>query len=283
VKMTVGTEENAAGLKQKTNERYSFLWNRHDAEKTPEEFHYDRMSRLLPTGHLAGRVLDAGCGQGIDSLRMAERGTCSVVSVDLSEGGAAITRQRTKHRTNVHVVRGDLERLPLAGEQFDFVYSYGVLHHTPHPEQGLSELVRVLKPGGLLAIYLYEDFADRSLAERALLKWVNTLRAITVAMPPRRLYRVCQAVSPIVYVCLTLPAKALKLIGLDSLSRRIPYHHGAHPFSMAADLYDRFAAPIEKRYSREMIGRWLSGHNLQGVNVSFMRGWVGYGRKPHAL
>ncbi len=278
--MSVEIETNAAGLKQKTNERYSFLWNRHDAEKTPEEFHYDRMSRLLPAGHLIGRILDAGCGQGIDSFRMAERTNGSVVSMDLSEGGAAVTRQRTQHLANVHVLRGDVERLPLIDGQFDFVYSYGVLHHTPHPEKGLSELVRVLKPGGLLAIYLYEDFQGRSAIERALLKLINGLRGVTVAMAPRQLYRLCLAGSPVVYVVLTLPAKFLKLLGFEKLSRRIPYHHGTGPFSMAADLYDRFAAPIEKRYSRAIIEKWLRGYGLQGVNVAFMRGWVGHGRKP---
>lgn len=255
------------------------MWRHDDAKNTPDEFHYDRVSRLLPPDHLHGLILDAGCGQGIDSLRMAQSCSGTVVSLDLSAGGVAVTRERTKHLGNVQVIRGDIERIPLKSEQFDFVYSYGVLHHTPHPEQGLRELVRMLKPGGLLAIYLYEDFKRRSVAERALLWSANRLRLMTVPMPPRLLYRFCQLGSPFIYLGLTLPAKGLELLGFSGLSRRIPYHHGTGPFSMAADLYDRFAAPIEKRYDRAQLEGWLTGQGLQHVNVVPLRGWLAYGKR----
>jgi len=267
-------------LKRKTAQRYSVLWSQSDPGQAPEGYHYDRLSRFLPAGHLRGWVLDAGCGDGIDTLRMAQRCHGSVVSVDLSPGGVALTKRRTQHLTNVQVLRADVERLPLASGQFDFVYSYGVLHHVPHPERGLFELVRVLKPGGLLALYLYEDFEQRSGFERALLWMVTLFRLATVQLPPRLLYRVCQVGSPIVYVCLTLPARLLARLGLTAVSRRIPYHHGTGPFRLAGDLYDRFAAPIEKRYSRSQIERWLRRADLESVAVAPMRGWVATGRKP---
>ena len=273
-------DTSTARLKRRTAQRYSLLWSQGDPTAAPAEYHYDRVSRLLPAGHLRGRILDAGCGDGIDSLRMAQRGQSAVVSVDLSPGGVAQTRRRTQHLGNVQVVRGDLERLPLTSDQFDFVYSYGVLHHLPHPERGLSELLRVLKPGGLLAIYLYEDFSERTGVERALLRGVNQLRRATVPLPPKVLYGLCRLGSPVVFVCLTLPARLLARLGQPALSRRIPYHHGAGPFSLAGDLYDRFAAPIEQRYSRSQIEQWLQRAGLEQVDVAAMRGWVAWGRKP---
>ena len=269
----------AIRLKQKTAQRYSVLWSQSNPAQAPKDYHYHRVSRLLPQGHLSGHILDAGCGDGIDTLHMAERSGGWVVSVDLSPAGVALTKRRTQHLPNVRVLRADIERLPLAGDQFDFVYSYGVLHHLPHPNRGLSELIRVLKPNGLLAIYLYEDFQGRSPIERAVLWGVNRARWVTVKMPPRLLYRLCQMGSPIVYVCLTVPAKVLARLRLTAISHRIPYHQGAGPFQMAGDLYDRFATPIERRYNNAQIKQWLSQAGLQEVTVAPQRGWVAYGRK----
>ena len=267
-------------VQYRTARRYDTLWGRGDPSQAPPEYHYDQVSRLLPPGHLSGYLLDAGCGKGIDSLRMAERSGCPLVSVDLSDAGVQQTRRRTSHLSNVHVVRADLEHLPLQGEQFDFVYSYGVLHHLPHPDRALAELVRVLKTGGMLAIYVYEDFATRSWVERRLLWVANQLRHVTVRMPPRWLYRCCQLLSPLVFLTCTVPAQLLARIpSLASWSTRIPYHHGRHSLRLTADLYDRLATPIERRYSRSAVERWLTMMGLADVRVLPLRGWVGYGRK----
>ena len=267
-------------VKRTTARRYDALWGRGDPTQTPPEYHYDRVSRLLPAGHLTGRLLDAGCGKGIDTLRLAERSGHSVVGIDLSSAGVQQARLRTRHLPNALIVRADLECLPLQGAQFDFVYSYGVLHHLPHPDAALAELVRVLKPGGLLAVYVYEDFSSRSWIERFFLWAANQLRHVTVRMPPRWLFRLCQLLSPLVFLVCTVPAMLLARVPfLEPLSRRIPYHHARRPLRLAPDLYDRLATPIERRYSRPAVERWLAGMGLTGVQVHPLRGWVGYGRK----
>ena len=267
-------------VKRRTALRYDALWGRETVLAAPAEYHYDKVSRLLPSGHLSGRLLDAGCGKGIDALRMAERSGCPLVGIDLSSAGVQQARRRTSHLPNVCVVRGDLERLPLQDGQFGFVYSYGVLHHLPHPEQALAELVRVLKTGGLLAIYVYEDFSSRSWIERLFLWVANQLRHVTVRMPPRMLFRFCQMLSPLVFLVCTVPAMLLARVPfLEPFSRRIPYHHARHPLRLAPDLYDRLATPIERRYSQSAVEEWLTGMGLTEVRVFPMRGWVGYGRK----
>jgi ubiquinone/menaquinone biosynthesis C-methylase UbiE len=271
---------NPAAVKDDTARRFGWLWAREYADTAQPRWHYDAVKPLLPEGHLTGVVLDAGCGAGHDSIRLAESGECRVIAVELSEEGAAQAARRASARENVSVVRGDLEQLPIHDQACDFVYSYGVLHHLPDPEQGFRELVRVLRPGGAIAIYVYEDFSTRTGAERALLGAVSGMRQLTTRIPRQVLYGMCQVASPLVFATMTLPARGLaKFERTRGLSLRIPFRHGASPMSLTGDLYDRFAAPIERRYSQAEIERWFRQAGLLNILVKPLRGWVGYGVK----
>lgn len=270
-----------AELKRQTAQHYGWLWTRSDLTAIPQGWHYQKIRALLPRGHLRGLVLDAGCGDGTDAVQLASSDSCWVIGVELSEEGVRQTARRAASYANVSVVQGDLEDLPLWDGVFDFVYCYGVLHHLPHPEQGFQELVRVLRTGGMLAVYVYEDFSTHTSLEQLLLRAVKGVRHVTVRVPPRMLYHLCRMLSPLIFFGLTVPAHLLARATLTKpLSERIPYRHGVSPMSLAADLYDRFAAPIERRYSKAQVERWFSSVGLVGVHVVPLRGWVGYGTKP---
>ena len=53
----------------------------------------------------------------------------------------------------------DAEDLPFENESFDWVYSWGVLHHTPNTERAVAEASRVLKPGGTAKIMIYHKYS----------------------------------------------------------------------------------------------------------------------------
>jgi SAM-dependent methyltransferase len=100
-------------------------------------------------------VLEIGCGNGADGARLAERGA-KYVGVDLTETAIGATREHFQLRG----LRGrfrleNAERLSFNGSSFDAVYSFGVLHHTPHPERAVAEIRRVLRPGGTARVMLY--------------------------------------------------------------------------------------------------------------------------------
>jgi ubiquinone/menaquinone biosynthesis C-methylase UbiE len=61
-------------------------------------------------------------------------------------------RQRAGELTNVELVIGDSEKLPFADSEFTTVLCTTSLHHYPHPERAITEMARVLTPGGRLAI-----------------------------------------------------------------------------------------------------------------------------------
>ncbi len=94
------------------------------------------------------RVLEIGVGMGADFLRWVRAGA-HATGLDLTERAVTLTRQRLEAEGLVADVRvADAEALPFPDGQFDIVYSWGVLHHTPDPGRALAEAARVLAPGG---------------------------------------------------------------------------------------------------------------------------------------
>lgn len=101
------------------------------------------------------RVLEIGVGMGADLLRWARAGA-TTTGVDLTMRAVTLTQERLDlegFRADIRVA--DAESLPFSDGQFDVVYSWGVLHHSPDPGQALAEAQRVLAPGGLLKVMLY--------------------------------------------------------------------------------------------------------------------------------
>jgi len=103
------------------------------------------------------RCLDAGCGNGRGILFMAAHGAAEVQALDFSQANVETSRKFAAEYgfANVTVRQGTIEALPFETGSFDFVWCNGVLMHTAHPNQCVSELARVLTPGGKSWIYVY--------------------------------------------------------------------------------------------------------------------------------
>jgi ubiquinone/menaquinone biosynthesis C-methylase UbiE len=100
-------------------------------------------------------VLDAGCGSGVVTRYLAARfPRASVLGCDYSVPLLREARDRSKGIENITFEEGNLLQLSFEGERFDLVVSRFVFHHHSWERQEaiLSELVRVLKPGGRLVV-----------------------------------------------------------------------------------------------------------------------------------
>jgi 2-polyprenyl-3-methyl-5-hydroxy-6-metoxy-1,4-benzoquinol methylase len=90
------------------------------------------------------RVLEIGCGLGTDTINFARAGA-SITAVDLSSKSLELARRRADVfgvADRVTFVEADAEQLSdyVAAEPYDLVYSFGVIHHSPHPERILDQI-----------------------------------------------------------------------------------------------------------------------------------------------
>jgi 2-polyprenyl-3-methyl-5-hydroxy-6-metoxy-1,4-benzoquinol methylase len=106
------------------------------------------------------RVLEIGCGLGTDTMNFLRAGA-RVTAVDLSSKSLELARQRAQVygvADRVQFVEADAERLAefVRPEPYDLVYSFGVIHHSPHPERILDQLRRhFVGPGSVLKLMVY--------------------------------------------------------------------------------------------------------------------------------
>ena len=125
------------------------------------------------------RILEIGCGTGQMSLYLA-RGRRMVIGADLTRaslelGAAAARRFRLDQ---VKFVETDLHRPGLRESAFDVLYSTGVLHHTPSPRAAFSRIVRLVRPGGMIVLGLYNAFARIPFRLRRLVARLSRFRYI---------------------------------------------------------------------------------------------------------
>ena len=225
------------------------------------------------------KVLDAGCGNGRFAYYAAKYGA-EVWAIDLGPA-VEIANTNTSAVGEAQVVQADLHRPPFAPATFDFIYSIGVLHHLPDPEAAFQNLLRYLKPGGEVQIYLYWKPEGQPI-KRALLAGVNSFRAITTRLPHSAVHALAFPAAVAAYLGFVLPYKILRSIpGARSLAEKLPMKQYANfPFRVCVnDQLDRFSAPIENRYTRKEVADWLSRAKLEKPQVNSAYGWVATGIK----
>ena len=99
-------------------------------------------------------ILEVGCGTGPVSRELAGRpGTGEVVGVDPSPVFLAAARKLAINLPNLNFIEGDGRSLPCEDHSFDAIIFHTTLSHVPEPQAALAEAFRVLRPGGVLAVF----------------------------------------------------------------------------------------------------------------------------------
>jgi ubiquinone/menaquinone biosynthesis C-methylase UbiE len=158
---TVQSQEETATVEEATGSHYGHLFQAFSDDSYWKEAAYLLRLRLDRNGiepdSLPGKsVLDVGCGGGRYTAAWRTLGGRPVLGVDVSPLNIATAHRRTSSLDDIDFRVGDVLDLSLEDDSYDIVFSNGVLHHTKDWRKGITEVCRILKPGGFGWLYVIE-------------------------------------------------------------------------------------------------------------------------------
>jgi ubiquinone/menaquinone biosynthesis C-methylase UbiE len=248
-------------------ENFGFEWTKYARTQLDDEIsNVSERQFLESTGfnpaEFEGKwILDIGCGMG-RFAEVASRWGANVVGIDLSLASDVAARNLSM-RENVWICQTSVLNLPFSEQSFDYIYSIGVLHHTPDCEQAFKCIPRLLKPGGSVAIWLYSAYN----------RWYrmsDVYRRFTTKLSAQSLHRLCVAVDSLYYVHRGL--RRVPVIG-SFLSGILKYlvPMNMHPSRewRILDTFDWYSPIYQSKHTYEQVFRWFEDCGLEDLRVLY--------------
>jgi SAM-dependent methyltransferase len=223
-------------------------------------------------------VLDCGCGAG-RFAEIALMAGANVIALDYSSAVDACY-SNLKHFPNLHVIQGDIYSLPLKLEAFQYVYSLGVLQHTPDVKKAFNSLPKFLANNGYFCI----DFYEKNLKSKFLPKF--WLRPITKRMNEKKLFQLLQKWTPRLLFLSNLFSN-VPIIGLY-LKRVVPVANYKGILNLSdkqleewalLDTFDWLAPEYDNPQNSITISKWLNNASFQNIEVLKVVHLVGRAQK----
>jgi ubiquinone/menaquinone biosynthesis C-methylase UbiE/uncharacterized protein YbaR (Trm112 family) len=230
---------------------------------------------------LAGQwMLDVGCGAG-RFAEVALNAGAYVVALDYSNAVDACYANLS-HYPNLHVVQGNVYALPFAKQSFSYVYSLGVLQHTPHVARAFLALPRVLKTGGQLCVDFYEK-SWKAIGPKYL------LRPITRRMTKAKLFAALQIMVPKMLPLSCVMSRVpvigpfLKhLVPVANYIDVLPLTQAQHLEWALLDTFDWLAPEYDNPQAASTVARWFKDAHFEDFEIVRAGHLVGRGTAPHA-
>ncbi len=201
------------------------------------------------------RVLDAGCGGGRFISYLQKQGV-EVIGIDMRPGLLYEYASEFKDDSRFHLIQANLFELPFQENSFDYIFSLGVLHHTPDPKKAFMGLVRYLKKGGKIAIWVYPRKPATYISD--------ALRPLTTRMPLSLLCAMGLIIT-------TLYAPLLKIPRIGNLLRSILYRtrlpwHNQWNWRMH-NFMDWYGPKYQFKFTNEEIQKWFREAGLTNIKL----------------
>jgi SAM-dependent methyltransferase len=240
-------------------QNFSFQWNKHrktqvDSLSGHSESHNTFLTKTaLTESDMRGKlVLDVGCGTG-RFMEVASDLGAEVIGVDLSYAvDAAYTNMG--RRRGVHIVQADLFKMPFRPATFDVAYSIGVLHHTPNTRDAFQRLPHLVKPAGIIAIWVYVWAGEYS-------RRLDRVRSLTVHLPKLLLYGLCWVFVPLLHSLRWVPI-------LRWVAQRIPTSNQKRGLAWdVLDTFDVYSPRYQWKHTEAEVMGWFKEANLEEVTA----------------
>jgi SAM-dependent methyltransferase len=252
-------------------ERFGYEWGKYSEllDKYHEQFR--RWTAGLAEDKWKGaRFLDVGCGMGRNSFWAMRSGAAGGLAIDLDERSLAQATRNLEPFPAVEVRRQSAYDLDLA-DDFDIVFSIGVIHHLEHPETALARMFRAAKPGGTGLIWVYGRENNG---------W------IVMFLDPLRKALFSKMPIGMVHFLSLLPTAALWIVlrlGLD----RIEYFRLIRQFSFAhlrSIVFDQMLPRIANYWRKAEVEALMRAAGFTDLSLTWVNemSWTAVGRKPAA-
>jgi ubiquinone/menaquinone biosynthesis C-methylase UbiE/uncharacterized protein YbaR (Trm112 family) len=258
---------------------FSFEWTKHSRTQIDSDTSYRSWKTFFektafPAEALRNKlVLDVGFGSG-RFADVASKCGAEVIGIDLSFSMDA-ARHTFEKRQNIQMVQANVFHLPFRANTFDFIYSIGVLHHTPDCRRAFERLPGLLVQGGEIAVWVYaSDLKTPMMAERKLSLWEkirltgyrcsvrasDTYRLVTVHLNAQLLYFLCHAAVPYG------PLTRIPLFG-NLLKVVLPMSDDEVASWRVLDTFDWYSPRYQSKHTYEEVMSWFREAHLSDVRA----------------
>lgn len=213
-------------------------------------------------------ALDIGCGTGRWTKFLSNK-IGFIEAIDPSNAVFAADHL-LEGVENVRITKASVETIPFDDETFDFAMSIGVLHHIPDTQKAMQDCVKKVKKGGHFFCYLYYNHDSKNIFYKFLFGLSDLVRKVVSSMPPKLKRFTCDVLAIILYMPFVLLGRALQLVGLKKLAKKIPLtdYTDKSFFIIRNDSLDRFGTKLEHRFSKKQVIELMEKSGLTSIIVS---------------
>jgi len=250
-------------------ERFGYSWAIFHEILPEHREQFRRWTAALPQEAWKGaRFLDAGCGMGRNSHWAMLEGATGGIAFDIDERSLAAARENLKPHATVEVRNHSIYEV-IEENAFDIVFSIGVIHHLEEPHLALRQMIRAVKPGGYVMIWVYgrENMGW-------LTRYFDPFRKVLFSrMPLRLVYHLSLYPTALLWLALRLGFSRLEYY---RLLRRFGFAH------LRAIVFDHMIPRIAHYWPREFVESLLRNAGLEDIRLVHVNemSWSAAGRKP---
>jgi SAM-dependent methyltransferase len=265
VHMTEGAARDVGG----SPERFGYEWHAY-AEILPEyEEQFRRWTvHLSPADWRGKSFLDVGCGMGRNSFWAMTYGAREGCAVDIDERSLANARRNLACFPTIEVARSSAYDLAFA-DRFDIAFAIGVIHHLADPAQALQKMVRAVRPGGQVLIWVYGREGNRWLV------WLlNPLRrALFSRLPLALVHHLSLYPAALLWLLLRLGVRPIEYF---KLLARFSFAH------LRSIVFDQMLPRIAHYWPSETVVALMAGAGLEEIRLASVNGmsWSAIGTRP---